>query len=115
MQQKIIIIVMQLNKFQFVGTVNIIPHKLLINNQFLGTKENNNIIDTNYQYNISNIKHAIYLLGYYVIIWICAFTTLPRSFTTWIVITEEMKCCKLRRDWVWPMCKSYKIDQYYGK
>ena len=26
-----------------------------INNQFLGTKENNNIIDINYQYNITNI------------------------------------------------------------
>ena len=46
------------------GTVNIIPHKLLINNQFLGTKENNNIIYINYQYNITNIKHTIYLLGY---------------------------------------------------
>lgn len=43
----------------------------------LETKENNKnlLLIQIIKYNITNIKHTIYLLGYQVIIWICAFTT----------------------------------------
>ena len=63
MEQKIIIIVMQLKQILVCGHCKHYSSQT-INNQFMGTKENNNIIYINYQYNITNIKHTIYLLGY---------------------------------------------------